>query len=85
MTDERPRTARIDTGSRAETKAVLERGSRRRALCKALVYRVVMLLTTVVIALAVTGDIGTALDIGLAATVVKTAAYYGYERAWDAI
>ena len=87
MTDERTTQTRtaIGTGSRARASAFLERGSRRRALCKALVYRVVMLLTTVVIALAVTGDPGIALDIGVATTIVKTATYYGYERLWNAI
>ncbi|WP_049929188.1 DUF2061 domain-containing protein [Halopiger goleimassiliensis] len=64
---------------------LLERGTRSRALCKALGYRVLMLVTTVVIALAVTGDPGVAIDIGLAATVVKTATYYGYERVWNAV
>ena len=89
MTDERTTQTRTEigteTGSRAKTSAFLERGSRRRALCKALLYRVVMLLTTVVIALAVTGDPGIALDIGVATTIVKTATYYGYERLWNAI
>ena len=68
-----------------DSRPLLERGSRTRTLCKALGYRVLMLVTTVAIALLVTGDAGTAIDIGLAATVVKTVTYYGYERLWDAI
>ncbi|RKD94021.1 DUF2061 domain-containing protein [Halopiger aswanensis] len=82
MTDDRTqsRTTRLRTDT-----AILERGTRRRALCKALLYRVVMLLTTVLIALAITGQASTAVDIGIATTVVKTAAYYEYERLWDGI
>lgn len=72
-------------GADARVSALLERGTRRRALCKALLYRVLMLVTTVIIALAVTGDASAAIDIGIVATVVKTGTYYGYERAWDAV
>ncbi|WP_247003085.1 DUF2061 domain-containing protein [Halosolutus gelatinilyticus] len=82
---------RIDaTASESATDAdrsitLLARGSRTRALCKALCYRVLMLLTTVGIALGVTGDPSVAIDIGLATTIIKTATYYGYERLWNAV
>ncbi|WP_226010731.1 DUF2061 domain-containing protein [Halomicrobium salinisoli] len=58
---------------------------RRRAVVKTLCYRLVMVAITVVVALAVTGSAGDALEIGLAANVVKTVTYYGYERLWDRI
>jgi uncharacterized membrane protein len=44
-----------------------------------------MIVITVVIALVVTNDLGDALNIGIAANVVKTGTYYGYERLWDRI
>jgi len=58
---------------------------RRRALVKTVLYRAVMVLVTVGVALAVTGDVAAAINIGLAANVVKTATYFAYERAWDRI
>lgn len=59
--------------------------ARRRAIVKTLCYRLVMVLVTVVVAWAVVGDVGDALNIGLVANVVKTGTYYLYERTWDRI
>lgn len=56
-----------------------------RALVKTLLYRVLMVVITIVVAFAVTGNTGEALSIGLVANVVKTGIYYGYERLWDRI
>jgi uncharacterized membrane protein len=53
-----------------------------RALVKTALYRVLMVIVTVAVAFAVTRDARAALDIGVAANLVKTAAYYGYERVW---
>ncbi|WP_225335438.1 DUF2061 domain-containing protein [Halomicrobium urmianum] len=58
---------------------------RRRAVVKTLLYRLVMVAITVAVALAVTGSAGDALEIGLAANVVKTVTYYSYERLWDRV
>ncbi|GAB7120360.1 DUF2061 domain-containing protein [Natrinema pallidum] len=80
-----PRVESGLSGVADRSRPLLERGGRARALCKALCYRVLMLCTTLVIALAVTGDPGTAIDLGVATTVVKTATYYGYERLWNAL
>jgi len=44
-----------------------------------------MVCITVAVAFAVTDDVAAALNIGLAANVVKTATYYGYERLWDRV
>lgn len=58
---------------------------RSRALMKTLGYRVVMFAITIAVALAVTGEIATALNIGIATNVIKTGTYYLYERLWDRI
>jgi uncharacterized membrane protein len=44
-----------------------------------------MVLITVVVAWVFVGDLGSALNIGIVANVVKTVTYYVYERAWDHI
>jgi uncharacterized membrane protein len=59
--------------------------ARRRAIVKTLCYRLFMLAITVTIAFVVVGDLGDALNIGLAANVLKTGTYYLYERLWDRI
>lgn len=59
--------------------------ARRRAIVKTLCYRLFMLAITVAIAFVVIGDVGDALNIGLAANVLKTGTYYLYERLWDRI
>jgi len=58
---------------------------RSRALAKTLVYRTLMVLITVLVALLVTGDLAAALNIGLIANAIKTVTYYLHERAWDRI
>lgn len=57
--------------------------ARKRAIAKTLCYRLVMVTITVVVAWAVVGDVGDALNIGVVTNAVKTATYYGYERLWD--
>lgn len=59
--------------------------ARRRAIVKTLCYRLFMVLITVTIAFVVVGDAGDALNIGIAANVLKTGTYYLYERTWDHI
>jgi Predicted membrane protein len=56
-----------------------------RTVVKTLLYRVLMVLITVLIALLVTGNTGQALSIGIVANGIKTATYYGYERLWSRI
>lgn len=56
---------------------------RKRAIAKTLCYRALMVAITVLVAWAVVGDIGDAVNIGLITNVVKTATYYAYERLWD--
>lgn len=59
--------------------------ARSRALAKTVLYRALMLVITVSVALVVTGDIAQALNIGIAANVVKTGTYYAHERLWDRV
>lgn len=56
-----------------------------RAIVKTLLYRTLMILITILVALVVTGDPGAALSIGLVANFFKTGTYYAYERLWDRI
>ena len=58
---------------------------RTRAVVKTLCYRLLMILVTVVVAWVFVGDVADAVNIGIAANVIKTVTYYGYERLWDHI
>ena len=58
---------------------------RKRAVVKTLCYRLLMILVTVVVAWVFVGDVADAVNIGIAANVIKTVTYYGYERLWDHI
>lgn len=58
---------------------------RKRAVVKTLCYRLLMVLVTIVVAWIFVGDVGDALNIGIAANVIKTGTYYLYERTWDHI
>jgi uncharacterized membrane protein len=59
--------------------------ARSRALTKTLLYRGLMVVITVAVALAVTDNPSEALNIGLVANLVKTVTYYTYERLWDRV
>jgi len=59
--------------------------NRSRAIVKTVLYRAVMVLITIVVALVVTGQLEEALSIGLVTNLVKTGTYYGYERLWDRV
>lgn len=58
---------------------------RSRALVKTAGYRAFMIVITFIIAFLFTDDVGTAVNIGVAANIVKTVTYYLYERLWDRI
>ena len=55
---------------------------RSRALVKTGLYRLCMILVSVLVAWAIVGDAAAAVSIGLATNVVKTGTYYVYERLW---
>ena len=70
------------------TRSVFSRSAlqaRKRAIVKTLCYRIVMVLITIAIAWLIVGDVGDAVNIGIAANLLKTGTYYLYERAWDHI
>jgi len=56
--------------------------TRRRSIAKALTWRFLALVITALVAYALTGSLGIALEIGLADTLIKFGAYYGHERLW---
>jgi len=58
---------------------------RKRAIVKTICYRLLMILVTIIVAWVFVGDVADAVNIGIAANVVKTVTYYGYERLWDRI
>ena len=56
-----------------------------RAIAKTLGYRALMVCITVAVAFLVVGDAGQALTVGVAANLLKTGTYFGYERLWDRV
>ena len=56
-----------------------------RALVKALTWRITATLTTALIALLVTGELGVAVMIGGIEFVIKFFIYYAHERAWNLV
>ncbi|MFB6230912.1 MAG: DUF2061 domain-containing protein [Salinibacter sp.] len=56
-----------------------------RALVKTGLYRLLMVVITMLVAYIFTGEVTDAVNIGLVANVVKTGTYYGYERLWARI
>ena len=59
--------------------------ARFRAITKTLLYRTLMVVITIVVAWAVTGNTADAVNIGLVTNAIKTGTYYGYERLWNRI
>lgn len=56
--------------------------SKKRSLVKALSWRFVATFITMVVVFTLTGELIWAVEIGLADTVIKFAAYFGHERLW---
>lgn len=56
--------------------------TRKRHLVKAISYRIIGTLTTMVTAYAITGDVMSGVKIGLVETAVKIGIFYAHERAW---
>lgn len=59
--------------------------SHARSIVKALTWRVIATVVTVVVAWFILGNVSHALEIGLLDTLIKLGAYYGHERMWDRI
>jgi len=61
------------------------KANKSRCLLKAITFRAVATLTTVVIVFAFTRQIEAALGIGLIDTIIKILIYYFHERVWNNI
>jgi uncharacterized membrane protein len=59
--------------------------TRRRSMAKALSWRVLAGIITSCVALAMTGQLKFAAEIGLIDTLVKLLVYFAHERAWNRI
>lgn len=59
--------------------------SHLRSVIKGFTWRIVATTTTIIIAYAITGEVGTALSIGAIEFVGKILIYYLHERIWQAI
>ena len=55
---------------------------KKRHLLKTISWRIIATVITILIAWILTGNINTALNIGVAEVLIKMAAYYGHERFW---
>lgn len=55
---------------------------RRRSVAKALGYRALMIVTSVVVTFTLSGQVRLSLEVGAVLNAVNLAVYYGYERAW---
>ena len=58
---------------------------RQRSVAKAITWRGLATLRTIVIVYAFTRELAASLGIGLVEVVAKMALYYGHERAWGRI
>ncbi len=61
------------------------RDSRRKSLIKALSWRVIGTLDTIILSWIITGRMTLAVSIGVLELVTKTALYYFHERVWAKI
>ena len=59
--------------------------SHLRSAIKGITWRIVATTTTIIIAYVITGEVGTALSIGMIEFVGKIFIYYFHERIWQAI
>ena len=80
--------------NKEEIKTVIKKGwtsihpvrdSRRKSLIKALSWRVVGTLDTILLSWIITGRFNLALSIGVLELLTKTALYYFHERVWAKI
>lgn len=79
----------LDSWLKTEEKAeeILHNGGERpiRSLVKAISWRVTGTVDTIVLSWLFTGNIGTALSIGLTEVLTKMFLYYAHERVWNRI
>lgn len=56
-----------------------------RSIVKGISYRILGTVTTIAISYCATGQVATALSIGLADVLIKIVIYYAHERVWTRI
>ena len=56
-----------------------------RSIVKAMTWRFIATVITVLVAWCILGEVAHALQIGMLNTVIKLGAYYGHERLWGRI
>jgi adenylylsulfate kinase len=59
--------------------------TRRRSILKAISWRAIATLITVAVVYMFTGEVKSALTVGLADTTIKFGAYFFHERTWSKI
>ena len=74
--------ATADTTGGRKKRKMIERHSLNRTFLKSTSWRVLATGTTILIAFILTGQLGTALRVGLPDFVVKFAVFYAHERVW---
>ncbi|MEZ5453537.1 MAG: DUF2061 domain-containing protein [Thiothrix sp.] len=75
----------LKTGEKAD-EVLLDGGERPiRSLVKAISWRVTGTIDTIVLSWLFTGNIGTALSIGLTEVMTKMFLYYVHERVWNRV
>ena len=57
--------------------------SRKRSFLKALTWRGVAFIVTMLVAYLLTGTVAIAIGVAVIDSIVKVVAYYFHERAWD--
>ncbi len=73
----------ISAESQYKTASVKERNT--RSIAKAISWRIVGTIDTILISWLITGKITLALSIGAIETVTKIALYFFHERAWNVV
>lgn len=70
---------------RTWTKVHPARDSRRKSLLKAISWRIVGTIDTILLSWVITGTLKVAVSIGIVEVVTKTILYYFHERIWASI
>jgi len=55
----------------------------KRTLAKTITWRIIALVTTIVVVYVYSGDLKESLTIGILANLLKMLFYYGHERIWN--
>lgn len=61
------------------------RETRKRSMVKAVIYRIICLLFSVIVPYLLTGDLGFSISFGVMYSTILIIVYYLYERVWNLI